>query len=64
MELKDSLWILFRIKDKKKNIKLTQCLGCFKRYIYAEMYADRCDLDKDEFVIEQIPYLEPIEKPY
>ena len=64
MKLKESLWLLVRIKDKKKNKKLAQCLGCFEKHLYAEMYAYECNLEKDEFVIEKIRYLEPIDGDY
>lgn len=63
MKLKD-LWLLVRIKDKKKKRKMTCVLGCFERYLYAEMYANECNLEKEEFVIEKIPYLVPIDEDY
>lgn len=64
MKIKESLWILVRIQDKKNRKKLNQILGCFEKYLYAEMYANDCDLEKEEFIIEKIKYLEPIDEDY
>lgn len=61
MILKDNLWVLVRIRIRKTNQKVIQILGCFDHYLYAEMYAYSNGLEKEEFVIERLPYLEPID---